>query len=665
MKKIAFVLSLIILLAATAALGWLYLRLSPPPVCKNMEFPEEVEVTPVLPGASAYSSLIASQAGRSCSEAGRSFLEWYFMNIHYDRYWVELSFTFKRTENRLSFAGIKISRAADLKILRMDTARGKDLEWDEDNLGFSLLSKSSKGDWEKSFFRFHNSGEHAGEFELKIVTRQLEMHCFLRPLTPGFKTNLVCVDPGKQGYWYRAAILTTMGEASGSFTDNTEVGGSWVFASNNGTARGYLEHFWGNHPHERLSWDWGEFGDLESEESVFIFQCNLPSGEVGGLSLVSSGEKMPLIFLQGDTSSEQRSRTAFSRFYENGGMLYPQKLSSIGISSIGNLSMEGVSYGRQRHYTGFRIRGRALWEGGSLDWNDSPVNSVFDAYGGEPVVDMMPPPPENISLDCDADGCILSWEKPEFTRHKIEYWIYKQDNKRMWKPLTVLTPPIASNGDSTNQTQGIPSEADKPAAENIEYVDTSGNRNSKYKVLPVFIPPDLRHKRLQAGYARCSEPPERGEPVALPGALREAVEKSPLTFSGPRASEDSGLSLSRSGKNLAFELDGKSLKPVFGPGVQVQSFDLLRLDSGRVAVAWSERSPIMGGPEYTDWEVFLDIYDLESGQFMVFPVSMTAADSLQVWLDKEQDGVAVHWMECDRMECRPAVQFMEIVDFLP
>jgi len=91
----------------------------------------------------------------------------------------------------------------------------------------------------------------------------------------------------------------------------------------------------------------------------------------------------------------------------------------------------------------------------------------------------------------------------------------------------------------------------------------------------------------------------------------------------------------------------------------------LRLDSGRVAVAWSERSPIMGGPEYTDWEVFLDIYDLESGQFMVFPVSMTAADSLQVWLDKEQDGVAVHWMECDRMECRPAVQFMEIVDFLP
>jgi len=531
MKAVLVILGLA---CATAFFGIVfYIRLFTLPFCSRTPVSEEDGVEFYHPSSTLGNTLLGSKTQLSCPEAERSFFEWYAIRIHVENYLMEAMLGTQGVDRGWAITGIHIRDQKTVKTLVTNVELARDVKWAASGADVSMLSHGPSKGWEKSYLRYE---KEAGLFRFKVVTRERTLEGAIKPLTPGVFLKDIGADVTRPGAWYQYANVVIMGEARGKVTDY-ELGQPVVREFMEEPGRAYIEHMWGNMDMNHFYWEMMEFGDLDEGVDLFGGQYENQRRQIRSFMSVLYRGKVSLSFMNGHQG--QRARIVYSRFAERGGILSPQLIDVYAFheSSPGYINMGGPVLSAQLDWLSATLYGKAKGPGVSLDWNRDPHSSVIDFYKGDQVHDRHPSCPVIKSKSCEAEGCRIELEKTP-AKEKIEYWIIRSDaGPRCGRGIPVGVIGYGIKNEEAPQK--------RTGDQSLAFLDREGSEDSFYSIVPVAVPDTLLHKRLQAGYARCSEPPERGEPVALPGALREAVEKPPLTFSGPRASEDSGLSLSR------------------------------------------------------------------------------------------------------------------------
>ena len=85
-----------------------------------------------------------------------------------------------------------------------------------------------------------------------------------------------------------------------------------------------------------------------------------------------------------------------------------------------------------------------------------------------------------------------------------------------------------------------------------------------------------------------------------------------------------------------------------------------------VAIAWTERTPIMDSNQRTDWEAFVSFVNLETGAFRVVPVSMSDSNDFDVQIEKSADAgsgqsIIAKWSACRAEGCRAVSQKIRVI----
>jgi hypothetical protein len=666
---------------------YLYREFWPLPRCASIPEQEEFSVRSVKPTVETVASFMASRSDLACPEAERSFFEWFFLNIHYDKYWVETSFNMQRTDHGRSYATIKISSATAVSPLILEIERAGEVWWSESGLKVGMMTRGPDGERGETFLRYLETGPRAGCFELRILTRKKELHIFLKPISPGLDSENLFVDPTRPGSWFHGSIITLMGEIDGEFMEFKESGTEVTKIPGDGpAARGYLEHIWGQGYQPRFAWDWGEFGDLKQQKALFFTQSHRQREGIVASVVAAVGDSLPLKLIH--RPPQQFVRVFYNRFFEHGGLLHPQQINVWGFAadSPDKVVMSGFSHGFHTYYTAFYLYGKVEGGGQTIDWSVDPQRTVVDLQMGRMAWHRHPASPGSLRQTCQSEGCMLEWDHQVNNHGKIEYWVLRVDGgSRMEEgvPVGVIEYPEDSAADGGgNEESGDNKEGEAAKNEQepkvLQFHDPAGSVSSIYRLVAVYVPDVLVHKRLQAGYIKCSNPPVLSfitefSPSTALAFDRENADK----YTGPerkhaifqypekKGSVRSRISLQGGRRDGSFEfirekrdkerwIKQKVIPPRFAPGVQIQSFSAVSLDHGALALAWSERSPVMDGPEFTEWEVFVSFVNIESGAFRVLPVSMSEAESVDVSLERRDDLLTVTWSECSGDRCRTA-----------
>lgn len=675
---LGFFAVLLLFISATVVAVFMYRHYGPSGKCPPVPASGEVFYKEFIPSAEEAAPFLASRADLACPGTGQFFFEWYFLNVHMDKYWVEASFHIQGSDSRQPFAAFKICSAKTLKPLIVEIAEGRDIKWSDSGNEISMITVGPDGKDGRSYLRYLPDEPHAGSFELRILTRKRELHIYLKPKSPGIRFNSLYNDPTLAGTWFQATIFTLMGEVEGEFNEFMESGTQTrsIPEVNDKTARGYLEHVWGQGDHRRFSWDWAEFGDPEMEKALFFFQSNKPYEGIGSIVVASNGLELPLKIIH--NPPEQFFRVIYARLFSHKGLLHPQQLHLWGFdaNSPDNINMTGFSHGFYKYHTAFNLFGAAGGDVPVIDWSISPEMTAVDHQLGRKVQDLHPPPPESLKKECDKKGCRLEWSHPGAGRENIEYWIFRIDNgSRM------------DEGKPVGMVEYLPGPEPSGGGEKeiLKFRDPSGSSESIYKLAAVSVPDNLVHKRLQAGHFKCTGPPTLSAPVDPDPFFVGALDRSRTAdFTGPQnihvllpeIQEGGPVNFRMSLENdketdaLMFIMEKqeagqwikiKGLPPRFTPGVQVQSFSAVTIDPERLAVAWSERSLIMDRQNYTEWEVFVAFVDTETGAFRVLPVSMSEKESVGVSIKQQEHSIMVTWSECDLGKCSKASEKIQLI----
>jgi hypothetical protein len=580
-----------------------------------------------------------------------------------------------------------------VKPLILEIERAGDVRWSESGLEVSMMTRGPDGERSESFLRYLENGPRAGSFELRILTRKKELHIFLKPISPGLDSENLFVDPTRPGAWFHGSIITLMGEIEGEFKEFTESGTEVTKIPGDGpAARGYLEHVWGQGYQPRFAWDWGEFGDLKQQKALFFTQSYRQREGISASVVAAVGDSLPLKLIH--RPPEQFIRVFYTRFFEHEGLLHPQQINVWGFSagSPDKVIMTGFSHGFHKYYTAFYLFGKAESGEQTVDWSVDPQRTVVDMQMGQMAWYRHPASPGSLRQTCQSDGCILEWDHQVNNQGKIEYWILRADGESRMEdgaPVSMIEHPedlTADGGENEDSKDKEEGETAKNEQETkvLLFHDPAGSVSSIYKLVAVYVPDILVHKRLQAGYMKCSTPPALSFYAELsPSTALDLDHANAEKYTGPerrhaivqypenKGSVRSRISLQGGQRDGSFEfilekqdkvrwIKQKMIPPRFAPGVQIQSFSAASIAPDNLALAWAERSPVMDGREFTEWEVFVSFVDIESGAFRVLPVSMSEAESVDVSLERGENSLAVAWSECSGDQCRTAREEVSI-----
>jgi hypothetical protein len=671
--RIAGGVVLIAALAAGAVVGLdLYRKFGPVPMCAKIPVLGQPMARVILPSDPEAQAFLGSKAGLACPEAPRSFTQWYVIRVFFDRYFVDANFETREADQDWGYAGLMVHEADSLRPIFADFSFGKEIQWPARGCNARMLTAGPDRQPRTSYVRQVLDGPHAGDFEADLVTEKSRLHLFLHPLTPGVFPGQVCLDVTRPGSWLQYYCVFMMASVSGTI-ELADGKGNWTTHDLPGPsarpAYAYLEHMWGQTDRPdpkvltRQYWDWATIGDPRGNAALMFGQSDSPDSEIGAFTVLSLGREQG--WAAANRPPEQFARVAYSRLALDRGALYPQEIKVWArFSPDGFVNLQGFSRGQYFDWQAFDFWGRAGEGEHRLDWSKGPVWSVVDFYKGSQVRTHEPEPARGLRTACGGEGCQLSWLAPGNARGSREYWIFRHASPSRYEdgvPIGVVEfpPPVAAG-----------------ATAELTFRDPQGQPDTVYHVTAADVPATLLHQRVQAGYARCSRPPTpTGPPAPAPPELARALDPEGAC-QNVRAADDEAfvgreaddgkihLWLAKDDASGALEFhfhpsggnDTRALKPRLGPTAQLQSFTALRLDDKHVALAWSERLPIMGDGPCTDGEVFLSVTDLETGAFVVLPVSMSDPDSVNASLESDGDRLTVSWIECADGQCTPVHQ---------
>lgn len=653
-SRTLLIILLIAVLAAIIIGTGIYLAKRPLPTCAKIIAPDRPGVRSFLLTDPSAGALLGEHSALACPEAGGAYFEWYFLLLHTDQYYIEAALWLKGKDLNQGIAGFNIKDAVTLKPIVVGFEPGENPSFAKSGCDVKMMTRGPDGKMGESFIRLLKEGPNKGSFELRVTARKGELHLFLKPETPGMISDGLAADRTRPGSWYQFSAPVMMGSVKGEFLDHRQSGPPLKHefpGPETKTANAYLEHLWGQADPDRFYWDWGEFEDPERGAALIYSQAERPNGDISAFFTLARQFDLPIKLIE--NPPEERVRVVYSRFFQEEGALYPQQIMiwALAKDRPESINLEGFIVDHDHDYLVFNLSGPVHHD----IWRES--RSTIQFFKGAMVRDRSPAPPRDFLNQCGDQGCKLSWKHPPCSEGQVEYWLFRESNG-YYAPQV----PLSSVSAPCQGTTAI----------ELSYSDPMGRREDVYTLIPVSVPTTLLHQRLQAGYPVCPRPILSlvGATEPLPPSLFSALDqKNPKSFSGPEKTAavletTQGkkrvrlIKEQRSGayKFVLEKIVGKDwarevvLPLRFGPGVQIQSFDAEYM--GPLVLVWSERSPIMGGNRYSNWQVFRALMDLTRGTFIISSLSKSELEAVEVniYLDEKQNA-KIKYRECNRESC--------------
>ncbi len=648
--------------------AWHFYRwYGPVDLCNEVQFDEEWSVEPFYLNSDENSrELMATQIHRACPEAPHSYAEWYLFRIFSGDYFIDCLLQSKGMEGEFGIVVFSVRTRKSLKPALVSIVEASDIRWSKTGGDLSMKTPGPDGKSHRSRARFIEDGEHAGKMKLDVFTKKGELHAYVKPITPGIRTNMKGKELTREGSWYQYLCPTMMGEINGKLTlhfDNGEVRTYNLPLYDESTAHAYIEHMWAqiDRPpygvRDRDTWDWGVWGAVERGKALMFGQGHCYQQKI--CSFVSFGAKDGTAYAMGDSGPERKVRLSYSRLLPDKGMYYPQKIDVFAMDKESDflVNLEGDITTHYFDWLGVNMFGNAWGPTKQISLRRRPVWSVIDFFKGAMNKEEYPAPARGLSRPCNADGCTIRGKLPLDNSSEVELWIFKHDAKDSFfdaKPLAVMS----LQADTAT-------EVEKDEEEFFSFRDPEGDLNSVYTVVPVRLVESLFYNRQQTGRPRAVPSPFQSlKSISTPPELEtaldsgqekafESTKKKEVLLSGRNAKvvlEEDPKKGTKQFKIINEDGDAK-LSPRFSNSYQIQSFDAMELDDGRVLLLWSERVRAGSQDTYTSWDVFAAINDYTNDTYRVVPLSMSDDDSVEVRLSK---GPVAKWLECGQGPCLKA-----------
>lgn len=609
-------------------------------------------------------SLLGYKSDRACPEAPRAFVEWYAFRIYLGEYFIDGLLQAKDVDRSFGIAGFSVWNARTLKPLLVSIEESYEISWAREGCDVRIATQDPGGNPSATSFRLHRDGPHAGEFELIVSTRDGRLEVFIRPLVPGYYSDLIGADPTREHGWFQYLCVTMMGEAVGELTLHLEDGKIErrpIPLSPDQPTRVYLEHMWGQmdrpsfRVQDRYCWEWGTWGLPRDRTALMFSQTQGLEGKIQGAVGVSFSGDLPLLI--STTGEGDHLRVPYSRLLPKRGMFYPQEMSlwAFQESSGDHVQMKGFSRVHFFDWLSMDLWGRAASGDLVLDRSVESLWTVMDFYKGGQKEEKYPAPAKGLTRTCGEDGCVISWQPPDQKGVDLEYWVFgsasfdwTMDGRAV---AVVRYPPDAGEG-GTVEPDGS---GEREAA--LTAFDPGGREDDLHVVVPVKLIHTMLHQRQISGRPRLAGREFPGESQAAPGPIVPLKQESVPVNGNPGRrvtyviDPDSGI-----GRLVLEKSEGEAFReeaqvgPGFSSAYQLQSIDAAQWGD-MLAIAWSERSRIMGTEDYCSWDVYLAIVEPGQGAYRVMPLSMSDTDSVNVSIEPGPDGLAVQWLECSESGC--------------
>jgi|GEM_PF-5766068 len=648
--------------------AWHFYRwYGPVDLCDEVPFEEEWSVDPFyLNSDESSQAMMATQIHRACPEAPYAYAEWYLFRIFSGDYFIDCLLQSKGMEGEFGIVVFSVRTRKSLKPALVSIVEASDIRWSKTGGDLSMKTRGPDGKSHRSRARFIEDGEHAGKMKLDVFTEKGELHAYIKPLTAGIRTDIKGKELTREGSWYQYLCPAMMGEINGKLTlhfDTGEVRTYHLPLNDESTAHAYIEHMWAqiDRPpygvRDRDTWDWGVWGAMERGKALMFGQSHCYQQNI--CSFVSFGDKDGTAYAMGDAGPESKVRVSYSRLLPDKGMYYPQKVAVFAMNKEPDflVNLEGYITTHYFDWLGVNIFGNAWGPEAQISLRRRPVWSVIDFFKGAMKKENYPAPARELSRTCDADGCTMRGKLLTDSNSEVELWILKHDANDSFfdaKPISVM--PL--QGDTATADE-------KDDEESFSFHDPEGDLNSVYTVVPVRMVESLFYNRQQTGNPRATPSPFQSlESISTPLELEKALDKSNAkAFESTKMKE---VILSGENSKVVLEKDQEkgikkfsiindkgavALSPRFSNSYQIQSFDAMELDDGRVLLLWSERVRTADQDTYTSWDVFAAINDYTNDTYRVVPLSMSEDDSVEVRLSK---GPVAKWIECGKDSCLKA-----------
>lgn len=671
--RILIALLLVILIVTLVEGVSLYLRFGPVALCPEVPINPVRELTVFRPDDPDAGEHFGSHARLACPESPRSYMEWYAMRVHFGEYFMDVLFETRGVDQEWGVAGFGIWDRKTFRPVSVNFELGDEGHWAATGADVRLSTLGPRGKREESFFRYLDQGSASGSFELMIYTERGELHLYFTPLVPGAVPGEVGTDRTRPGSWYQYQCVSLMGRVEGEIKLYPKNQPPIVYrlpASVEEPAFAYCEHMWGQADRTRPGkptryyWDWGNWGRPDERSVIFFSQVDGLKDIVSFVLVCVNGE-MPFRFLHDPPRSF--ARNVYSRLADSGGHLYPQALNvwAFAPGQEANVNAQGFVRSSFGEWQAFDLWGRAGDREKKIDWSDRPVWSVNDFYKGAQVRELIPPPVSDLRSECEDQGCRVNWKG---AAGDIEYWVFRQEAGRMdpGAPVAVVGPP--------------PGQGYHP----MSWQDPAGRPEFSYKVVSVRVPQTLLHDRFHAGYERTSAPLKLNPTIDdSPLELRMIYDGNNYFTVPPRTipnyhiaeGDEWRVDLKPSSfGDVEFRYQQKGqpadkstvLPPRFTRRTQIQSAAVLPLTDNLIALAWTERTPIMDSDSFTDWEAFVSFVNPSTGAFRVVPVSMSDDQDLNIKIERDAEpdsghNLVVSWSACRPVGCREATQKVRVI----